>query len=132
MKYLGVSIITFTMTLIFFSTSQRVENKISGTKSTRESPDEPYEAFMLQRTYPNNIFDIKAYQKALNSAVSQKQNQRLSYQQSWTLEGPGNIGGRFNCIAVNQLNANVMYAGSANGGVWKTNDNENITASNFC
>ena len=80
---------------------------------------------MLQRTYPNKTFDIKAYQAALNSAFTQTQNKRLSNQQSWTLEGPGNIGGRFNCIAVNQLDANVMYAGSANGGIWKTNDKGN-------
>lgn len=125
MKYLRITIITLTLAIVAFLISQQTEKKITKSEITKESPDEPYEAFMLQRTYPNKVFDLKTYQAALNSAVTKKQNQRLSNQQSWILEGPGNIGGRFNCIAVNSLNANVMYAGSANGGVWKTNNNGN-------
>ena len=101
MKYLRITIITLTLAIVAFLISQQTEKKITKSEITKESPDEPYEAFMLQRTYPNMVFDLKTYQAALNSAVTKKQNQRLSNQQSWILEGPGNIGGRFNCIAVN-------------------------------
>ena len=131
MKYL---ISTLVIVILFFtitSISHHPEKKISSIQKVKESPDEPYEEFMLQRTYPNKVFDVKAYQSALNSAVSLNRNKRLSRQESWTLEGPGNIGGRFNCIAVNPLNTDVMYAGSANGGVWKTSDNGNSWAPMF-
>ena len=90
----------------------------------KDSPEEPYENFMLQRTYPNKSFDIKAYRTGLDKAAadyaSQKKNTAAL---TWQLEGPGNIGGRFNCIAVCPGNSSIMYAGSANGGVWKTSDN---------
>lgn len=97
--------------------------KITGNKNNlhTESPSEPYEKFMLQRTYPNDVFDVAAYRTALNSTVLNSIHQR-SAQPHWILEGPSNTGGRFNCIAVNPLNDDVMYAGSANGGVWKTSN----------
>ena len=125
MRYLIATLVTVILFITINSISHHPEKKINSIHQVKESPDEPYEEFMLQRTYPNKVFDVKAYQSALNSAVSQNRNKRLSQQESWTLEGPGNIGGRFNCIAVNPLNTDVMYAGSANGGVWKTNDNGN-------
>ncbi len=90
-------------------------------KNLENKRGEPYEEFMLQRTYPNKTFDVHAYQSALISAkIKSGHQQRLSRADNWNLEGPGNIGGRFNCIAVSPNNPNVMYAGSANGGVWKT------------
>jgi photosystem II stability/assembly factor-like uncharacterized protein len=95
-------------------------------KTTKhESPEEPYENFMLQRTYPNKSFDVKAYRTALENAVQQNNMAKTVSTGAWTLEGPGNIGGRFNCLAVDPNNSSVMYAGSANGGVWKTTDDGN-------
>jgi len=102
------------------------KNEIIEKLEEIENPNEPNEIFLLQRTYPNKTFDIKAYQTALQSAnqtnnlnILNKTNNFLS----WQLEGPGNIGGRFNCIAVSPTNSAVMYAGSANGGLWKTTNN---------
>ncbi len=89
----------------------------------RTIPDEPYEAFMLQRTYPNKTFDIQSYKAALNAAFKEQQMAKTNSSLVWELEGPGNIGGRFNCVAVDPNNSAVIYAGSANGGVWKTTDN---------
>ena len=124
MKYV-ILLATSIIAIIYFKNPEKNLAKNNKVENRKDSPEEPYESFMLQRTYPNNVFDIKAYKSALNNAVTRSQQQRRISQQSWTLEGPGNIGGRFNCIAVNPLNQNVMYAGSANGGVWKTNDNAN-------
>ena len=38
----------------------------------------------------------------------------------WASVGPLNISGRIKSIAINPLNRNMLYAGSADGGVWKT------------
>jgi photosystem II stability/assembly factor-like uncharacterized protein len=116
--------------LMFFNTKSKVKTvRVAGfgkeMKRERESRG-PYEDFMLQRTYPSKTFDILAYKSALEKAASARSAKNFrssSTPLQWTLEGPGNVGGRFNCIAVNPLNHDVMYAGSANGGVWKTNDN---------
>ncbi len=40
----------------------------------------------------------------------------------WTWIGPGNIGGRVRCILTHPTNPNVLWAGGADGGVWKTMD----------
>lgn len=104
---------------VFFSFDQGEQNN----NLHEESPSEPYEEFMLQRTYPNATFAIDVYRAAVNDAATRGNSDRSASMVSWDLEGPGNIGGRFNCLVVDPTNSNIMYAGSANGGVWKTTDN---------
>ncbi|MFT5233047.1 MAG: hypothetical protein ACI9UQ_001076 [Candidatus Krumholzibacteriia bacterium] len=41
---------------------------------------------------------------------------------NWDWLGPGNIGGRVRSILVHPTNTNILWAGSAGGGVWKTTD----------
>jgi hypothetical protein len=38
----------------------------------------------------------------------------------WDSVGPRNVNGRIKCLAVNPNNGNIVWAGAANGGVWKT------------
>ncbi|HKL02359.1 MAG TPA: T9SS type A sorting domain-containing protein, partial [Cryomorphaceae bacterium] len=40
----------------------------------------------------------------------------------WAIEGPYNIGGRINCVAVHPENNNIWLSGTAGGGVYKTSD----------
>ncbi len=39
---------------------------------------------------------------------------------SWTWAGPGNIGGRLRPIVIHPTNPDIIYVGSASGGIWKT------------
>jgi photosystem II stability/assembly factor-like uncharacterized protein len=39
---------------------------------------------------------------------------------SWTWLGPGNVGGRLRAIVIHPTEPNVMWIGSASGGIWKT------------
>ncbi|MDZ4824650.1 MAG: T9SS type A sorting domain-containing protein [Flavobacteriales bacterium] len=81
----------------------------------------PAEWQLLMRSYPDKEFDIAAYRNANVDAHRRLMNvagQRD--EEEWTVEGPGNIGGRFNCIAIHPTNAEVMYAGAATGGIFKT------------
>ncbi len=41
---------------------------------------------------------------------------------SWTNLGPGNVAGRTRMLVVHPTNANVLWAGTARGGVWKSSD----------
>ncbi len=41
---------------------------------------------------------------------------------SWQWVGPGNIGGRLRPIVIHPITPNIMYVGSASGGIWKTLD----------
>jgi hypothetical protein len=38
----------------------------------------------------------------------------------WTSIGPRNVNGRVKCLAIHPVTENVVWAGTANGGVWKT------------
>ncbi|MDP4198695.1 MAG: T9SS type A sorting domain-containing protein [Bacteroidota bacterium] len=40
----------------------------------------------------------------------------------WTLIGPNNIGGRIEAVAIHPTDPKTVYAGAADGGVWKTTD----------
>ena len=111
------------VSLITVSVSHFAKNK-KEVLSKKEF--EPNEEFLIQRTYPNKVFDLAAYQAGLKFAHEQFSNSALNRSAntlSWQLEGPGNIGGRFNCIVSTPSNPSIMYAGSANGGLWKTTNN---------
>jgi hypothetical protein len=43
----------------------------------------------------------------------------------WTELGPGNIGGRTLAMVIDPSDANTIYAGTADGGIWKTTDGKN-------
>ncbi len=94
------------------------------TKEERENRTEPYEYFLRQRMYPDNVFaeatfknNLLAVQQTLNS-----NSRSAGFNAAWTMQGPGNIGGRINCVAVHPLDTNIIFAGSAQGGIFKTTD----------
>lgn len=83
----------------------------------------PEEWHMLLRTWPDVEFSAGAWRNALTDAWRQSRASAGRSEESWQTEGPGNLGGRFNCIAIDPSNTSVMYAGAATGGVFKTTDN---------
>ncbi|MBA3649121.1 MAG: T9SS type A sorting domain-containing protein [Chitinophagales bacterium] len=78
------------------------------------------EDYFLMRAYPDAAVDMQAYDAALKDAMTPKSAQRESA--AWTVEGPGNIGGRINCMAIEPGNPDVIYEGNAAGGIFKTTD----------
>ncbi|MBA2422300.1 MAG: T9SS type A sorting domain-containing protein [Chitinophagales bacterium] len=81
---------------------------------------EANEDFFLIRSYPDAYIDPRAYDAGMKDAIARKNTARD--EQLWSLEGPGNIGGRINCMAIESGNENVIYAGNASGGIFKTTD----------
>lgn len=84
---------------------------------------EPYDHLTFQRTYPYETFDVLAYNESM------KQAQNFGMQRAggtWEVAGPLNINGRINSVVVNPSNANIIYAGTAFGGVFKTTDGGTI------
>ncbi len=112
-------------------------NKISNTlnKQTKESTEDrregPHNFLELHHKIRTRTGDAapryttnykqKAFQKAL------KANKTRGIQRNnldWIERGPGNIGGRTRAILVDKRDAtnNTWLAGSAGGGIWKTED----------
>ena len=83
----------------------------------------PSEEFFLQRMDPEGKFALKAYTQGLKEAQIDASIQTRSmngFDQEWTVQGPGNLGGRVNTLAVDPIDEDIIYAGFALGGVFKT------------
>ena len=101
----------------FFRKSPKDKNADNKTNEKHA----PYDNFFLQRSFPDTIFNYHAFKAALNEVRNDIQNKnKTSSSLDWSLEGPGNIGGRINVIAINPDSTNIIYAGNASGGVYKT------------
>ncbi len=103
------------------------DNNLSATaKKEGKNKFAADENFFLQRSYPDSVFQMEAYNNALQFAhrdyLANKPipGQRSGNPLVWETEGPGNIGGRINTIAVDPTNSNIIYVGNACGGVFKT------------
>jgi hypothetical protein len=79
-----------------------------------------------ERAYPNRAipdvgqaaaFEEMQFAKVQAAATEDPIDHLVS---PWASIGPNNIGGRTLCMALEPGNPNVMYAGSANGGLWKS------------
>lgn len=64
--------------------------------------------------------DVDFYLTSAKEASSKITVRNDIFTESWQQQGPGNIGGRVNALAIDPQNDNVIYAGFARGGLWKT------------
>ncbi len=112
-------------------------------------PDNPYEItdseasgrkaflrqrwFYEQRMYPDNFIPEDAYGKAVRQKDLLRTSRGFSMTglfDTWTSIGPttgfyfdySNITSRMTSVKYDPVNPNIIYAGSANGGVWKSYD----------
>ncbi len=81
----------------------------------------PSEWFTIQRAWPYDNIPYASYKRALNKAVEHRQNTALEIG-VWIEAGPTNVGGRVTDIAVHPDYPDIIYAGAALGGVFKSTD----------
>ena len=107
-----------------------VEEQLDGSEKKSELLEEkmaPAEHFFTARNWPDGKFSIQTWREGLNKAKQDYQNNQASALlraggTSWQLEGPTNIGGRINTIAVHPSDHDIIYVGCASGGIFKTTD----------
>lgn len=130
------NIISLLSAFVFLSSctqSNSLDSKnLSLSREKKEESKKPYpnDLWLNQRTY-NGSFDTKAYIKKMEkvklfNSKPYSKSSASDLDESWTPEGPGNIGGRFNALAVSPIDNNTIYAGAANGGIFKTIDGGTI------
>jgi photosystem II stability/assembly factor-like uncharacterized protein len=93
-----------------------------GKKSDRLQPNE---LFYIDRNYPSGPVKPGLFQEKLSQAIAYDKkvaasNRSLDY--PWTLEGPGNIGGRVNAIVVHPDDPLIIMIGYSQGGIYRTTD----------
>jgi photosystem II stability/assembly factor-like uncharacterized protein len=78
--------------------------------------------FMLQRVYPHDDINPALYESARQNFRRTLLRKTSASAAPWVSIGPTNVGGRVTAIALDPTNANIIYAGAAGGGVWKSID----------
>lgn len=131
MKYFGLLVSPFlvaALVLYWPFQSEAIPSESTDSKSFQnedvKSPV-PNDHWYRVRSYPDG-FNEELYLEQLEvvkqHAWASSQTRSVVLDNSWVQEGPGNIGGRFNCLAMSPTDQNIIYAGAANGGIFKTID----------
>ncbi|MCB0584133.1 MAG: hypothetical protein KDD06_02220 [Phaeodactylibacter sp.] len=113
-KYVLPVLLVFGLCFAFYSCRQNIieeEPKKGGAALAME-------AWALYRSYPEG----KIWQRNLAQAYEQRQL-AVSFRGSnpqWEALGPKNFGGRTLCLAFHPSDPNILFAGSAGGGLWKS------------
>ena len=82
----------------------------------------PFEDFFLAKDYPELSPDIARFQQVADLELKRIEANRSSVSNPWGMEGPLNIGGRINTIAIHPSSLNTILIGTPNGGIFKTTD----------
>jgi photosystem II stability/assembly factor-like uncharacterized protein len=100
---------------------KQVQEKEAGLEK-RDSGLWPSEWFFLVREYPDYKTNVNTFTQAMSEAADavSYRNGNPGFSAPWTVQGPGNIGGRVNTIKIHPTNPNIIYIGYSTGGVWKT------------
>jgi len=115
-----IVILSLLFSLVFFLFILKEKSTNTKTRSIHHK-HEYNDHFFSLRNYPETTPSLSAYQKQLHKINSHKTiNTNKSGLANWRLEGPTNIGGRINTIAINPANNNTILVGTANGGIFKT------------
>jgi photosystem II stability/assembly factor-like uncharacterized protein len=88
----------------------------------KQAPSQAGAAFLywgMARTFPDGKFYTEKYTEAL-AQMRLSAQLRGDRSPEWEALGPDNIGGRTLCMAVNPLDTNILWLGSASGGIWKS------------
>lgn len=72
------------------------------------------------RTYPYKELPKEGFVRAFEQAKEMHPSQKAKQLKTWESIGPVNIGGRTLALAINPSNPNIVFAGSASGGLWKS------------
>ncbi|HPF10696.1 MAG TPA: T9SS type A sorting domain-containing protein [Flavobacteriaceae bacterium] len=82
----------------------------------------PNDWMYSQRAYPNNFINREALQKAAIQIEAIKNSYNKTAGSEWELVGPLNTGGRITDVAISPDSDDILYVGTATGGVFKTTD----------
>lgn len=103
-------------TSVFLHTASRSVARLG--EEHEEAVDNDW--FMLQRVYPYNDVNPELYERARQTIEEMGNARGDGISAAWQSVGPSNIGGRITSLALHPTNADVIYAGAAAGGVWRS------------
>jgi len=91
-----------------------------GDLSSREAPSD---YFFRQRAFPQGEINHEAYIEAYEQTNIAREEAAVDRATAfWDIKGPFNLGGRVSAVAMHASDTNVIYAGAASGGVFRSQD----------
>jgi len=122
-----LAIILFISVIVLFTFEyEPVSQKMGKTSHEREKEKSsehkyPSDIEYIKRTFPYGVADPDAHLVALKKAQEMRRESEMDNSQPvWQFAGPTNVGGRVSDIEYNPNNVNIIYAGAATGGVFKS------------
>ena len=107
----------------FISIDGRDNEKIKEDQLGEAGPDQrPSEWAWERRTFPYYKADAEAFREEMRKAQSMKSQSSNRGLHQIDFAGPTNVGGRISDIEFNPEDTDIVYAGSATGGVFKSTD----------
>ena len=124
-----VGLAAIVVTVQFSVDSHKItKDKFRSYKMSKRSGDtskKPTEWFTISRAYPYRDIPFTAYKAALDRAAAVRNASASLETFVCTPVGPNNVGGRITALAASPDSPNLIYAGAALGGVFKTTDGGN-------
>ncbi len=129
-----ISLTTLPQNKITFSVKNFMAFLPAKYKKKQRGPDpRPSDWGWMQRVFPYGTADKTAHIEAIQQAQRMRSNLSLPATSMlatvtqlnaipWQFAGPENIGGRISDIEYNPVNPDIVYAGAATGGVFKSGD----------
>ena len=132
LKFTIITVMLAVLSFAYFTNNFNSENLNKKFRSFNKAGDEnklyPYEWSYIKNTFPYYKYDPNVYIDAIKEANELKRQTRemslskgLS-QPQWEFAGPVNVGGRVVDLEFNPFDPNIIYAGFATGGVFKSTD----------
>lgn len=126
-NYTNIFLIAGLLVLVGCQTTGKIRTEESEGNAL-DHKTEPYDLFSFQRSYPDPYFDWQGWRKAIQGVRQQEQSKASErsdcpgQSNQWTLQGPANVAGRVNTLAVQPSAEMTLLAGFAGGGIFKTTD----------
>jgi len=119
-----ISLIIFAAFLFYSENRKSNIDNYQPVSNFDKGPVPADEWFERQRAFPFDEIPQEEYLKSIEYVKSNMTLKELDNSSVWTLAGPTNVEGRITTVAIHPVNPQIVYAGAANGGVWKS--------TNFC
>jgi photosystem II stability/assembly factor-like uncharacterized protein len=109
-------IVTIAFVLLYFCACVNHKTKSQKRGEAREA----LEFFGESYAFPNQNTPDSAYGLAWDFIQRNYPNTSAPDFNNWESLGPNNVGGRTICIAIHPTDTNIVFLGSASGGLWKS------------
>ncbi len=116
-------VIAASLAMLIAFQNQRLKNPCADEKDSVGGSDamKALDFWTAQRAFPERSIPDAGFYRAYDriQEIAGRDNFGLNAADSWKSIGPANQGGRTIALAIDPQNPNMIYAGSASGGLWR-------------